>query len=227
MRVPFDEIWHTDPNPRPTPLHGLAQRLQRLRERIAKTEEHARSRYKQQHDKKHADVSFQVDEEVWLHYPNAHSPDKGHKLSLQWRGPYRIVRRIEGSKVYVIADAYNRDLQTVNVARIKKFHNLPKDLLPEPQRPRAAPDAPSSAPTPVDDVSASAGTHVRASDSPEYEVDCLRGRRTRNGVKYYLVQWAGVDPKTQQPYAASWQPSELISQPLIDEYEDLVRGFRR
>lgn len=227
MRVPFDEIWHTEPNPRPTPLHGLAQRLQRLRERIAKTEEYARSRYKHQHDKKYADVSFQVGEEVWLHYPNAHSPDKSQKLSLKWRGPFKIVRRIEGSKVYVIADAFNRDLQTVNVARIKKLHNLPKDLLPEPQRRGAGPRAPSSAPTAVDDASARTGTQAPAPDAPEYEVDCLRGRRRRGSVTYYLVQWAGVDPETQEPYAASWQPSEFISQPLIDEYEELVRGFRR
>src|SRR5690606_24912321 len=48
MRIPFDERFATEPVAHPTPLHGLPQRLQRLRQRLVASLERERARYKAQ-----------------------------------------------------------------------------------------------------------------------------------------------------------------------------------
>jgi hypothetical protein len=226
MRVPFDETFATEPVAHPTPLHGLPQRLQRLRQRLVASLERERARYKAQYDKKRKDVDFNIGDKVLLHFPRGHTEDPENKLSLPWRGPYNVVRRAPKSNIYEIADNNNREIQMVHAQRLVKYFSLPPHLLPQPTQ-KMQPDARPDPPAQSDASSASSSAHGQAPDKPAWEVECLCGRRKRAGVTYYLVQWAGVDPANNQPYAPTWEPAALISQDLIDEFERLHRGFRR
>jgi hypothetical protein len=188
--------------------------------------EQERARYKAQYDKKRKDVVFNTGDKVLLHFPRGHTEDPDNKLSVPWRGPYNVVRRMPDSNVYVIADDNNKEIQLVHAQRLVRYFSLPPHLLPQPTQ-KIQPDARPDPPAQSGASSASSNTLGQASDKPAWEVDCLRGRRKRAGVTYYLVQWAGVDPTSNQPYAPTWEPAELISQDLIDEFERLHRGFRR
>ena len=238
MRLPLDERMNVEPGTRLTPLHGLATRLQRLRERVARYEEKQRARYKDVYDRGRKKVVFRVGEEVLLHFPST-SPQQSRKLGLHWRGPYRILREIANSpNIFVVGDDNNKEVQVVNVRRLRKFHRLPLHLTPTPhdQREATSTSAADSA------ISGQIGTESK-SDGPEdlqqqetsnasdqeerWEVDCLMNKRKRQGRTYYLVKWAGVDPETHEPYDPSWEPEEHIAKDLIDDYERLSAGFRR
>jgi hypothetical protein len=209
MRLPIDHLFGTEPEHRPTALHGLATRLQRLREKVALHEQAARARNKKNYDKHRTSVSFQVGDRVLLHFPTS------TKLELHWRGPYEVLRRVQGApNIYCVGDANNKDVHMVNVRRMRKYHTLPADLLPQAS---GRPASDGKANNEVDPPR----------DGHQWEVDCLMGKKKAKGVLYYLVRWSGIDRQTGEPYDPTWEPAHNIAPDLIQDYERLTSGFKR
>jgi transposase InsO family protein len=210
MRLPIDQNIGSEPVSRPTPLHGLAIRLERLRQAIATHEERERARYKKRYDRSRKEAKFSVGDLVLLHYPTMASGQPSRKLALHWRGPYRVLGTIQGSpNIYRVGDDNNKDIQVVNVRRMRKYYTLPPELQLEP--------------TPA--PNASKGQELKANEprdeaTNEWELECLMGKRKRKGVTFYLVRWRGNwDP--------TWEPASNIPPDIIEDYERLTSGFQR
>lgn len=219
MRLPVDELFGTDPaTTTSTPLHGLSVKLQRLRERVARYEEQQRARYKESYDRNRECIRFKVGNRVLLHFPNIPAT-QSRKLTLHWRGPYTVLKRFEDSpNMYCVGDESNRDIQVVNVRRMRKYFNLPSYLTP----PSPGPHSAENKATHVEDDS-----DAKPNQEFDWTVECLMDKKRRKGITYYLVRWAGVDQNTKQPYDPSWEPEHHISQDLVDDYERLRAKFRR
>ena len=132
--------------------------------------------------------------------------------------------------IYVVGDDNNKDIQVVNVRRLRKYTKMPPHLLPQEPHPDTS--------TREDEISESPGSSAKNFNKDQniinqhqrWHVDCLMGKKKVKGTIYYLVRWANsVDPITNelQSFDPTWEPEENIDPELVDDYERLTSGFRR
>ena len=146
-----------------------------------------------------------------LFYPNLNSAaEKSRKLALRWRGPFQVLKRIPGSpNIYAVGDHNNKNIQVVNVRRMRKWYRLPAELAP-----------------PTEEASRSEQDSKRRepNDQTSYDVDCLMGKKKWKNTTYYLVRWSNDNGNTYDP---TWEPEHLIDKQLVEHYESLHKHFRR
>jgi hypothetical protein len=162
----------------------------------------AQQRDKSYYDAEHRDVSFDVEQKVWLrlhHRPAASitCPGRG-KLSPRFYGPYKLIARIDSVAYRVELPPKSRLHDVFHVSMLEPFRGEPPVTLP---------------PLPVPDIH-----HGRFIPRPS---QVLKARLSR-GTRQLLVQWEGQDPAQ-----ASWVDFEDFKQCYLEwQLEDdlLVDG---
>ena len=103
---------------------NLLKTLHTVYEKLQSTKAENALKYKAYYDKSHKEVSYQVGDLVKVHYPMAEGEGIKYKLGSRWRGPYKIVAKINAVTYRVRQENGNRiRLIPVHVQRLKKHES--------------------------------------------------------------------------------------------------------
>jgi len=180
------------------------ERVQRLRSEREALEQHWRRAQEWQekaYNRSHKARSFKVGDSVLLSLKNLKIRAPSRKLAVRQQGPYRITDAI-GTQAYRLALR----------KEMSRLHNVFHVSLLEPWRARSGRD---ELPNPV---------QLDESGEPEWEVEKIEDSRTRNGVKEYLVKWAGWSSSYNQ-----WEPAEHLhgAPEALRDYHALATATKR
>jgi len=180
------------------------ERVQRLRSEREALEQHWRRAQEWQekaYNRSHKARSFKVGDSVLLSLKNLKIRAPSRKLAVRQQGPYRITDAI-GTQAYRLALP----------KEMSRLHNVFHVSLLEPWRARSGRD---ELPNPV---------QLDESGEPEWEVEKIEDSRTRNGVKEYLVKWAGWSSSYNQ-----WEPAEHLhgAPEALRDYHALATATKR
>jgi len=88
---------------------------------LNKTKENERMKYKLYYDKSHKQVAFNKDDLVWVYTKvNSTDPTLSTKLLARWRGPYKILNKLNEVNYRVLEIATEKN-KIVHVSRISKY----------------------------------------------------------------------------------------------------------
>ena len=134
--------------------------------------------------KAHGQVDFEIGNYVLIHYPR---PDK---ISMQWKGPFIIVKR-ENSSIYHVQDLEGQQVDRVHVNRLHIFY--PGTLTPNQLRAEAA-------------------------DQGEYYIEKVFQHEKRQGELWFLVKWLGYEYLGGTDEDSWVRYSDCRQSPQIKEY---------
>jgi hypothetical protein len=146
---------------------------------------------KKYYDKKRKDPPlFEEGEKVWLIRRNIKSKRPNGKLDHVKIGPYEIEKAISPVNYRLKLPKNMKVHPTFHVALLEK---APQDAKP---------------------AAYEADTY---GDTQEWEFEKIKGSETRNGKKYYLIQWSGKDSQGQA-WDDTWEPEENLSPEDLRKY---------
>jgi hypothetical protein len=180
-------------------LKSQEERITLVREHLMKAQE----RQKKYADMNRRELSFNVGDYVWVSTSNLRKPDDtSSKLKHKYAGPYRVLEKI-GDVTY--------KLQLPDVQLTRKVHpvyHVSKLRKYYPRLTSFADDDGNDTPPPptlIDDTD----------NVEEWEVECIKGKRTVRKQVQYLVKWKGFSH-----WHNSWEPASLLTnaKEVIDQY---------
>ena len=190
----------------------------------------AHERQREEYNRRHRDVRYNVGDLVWLYVP-AVEPGRATKFALNWRGPYRVTR-VASPVTYALTDSQGHELsQLVNVARLKPC--ISRDDRPSGTRAPAVlqeddfdpalegldrdQDASATPPAraPAEDVPDTRIQEANALPDGFHYVKKIRAARKVGRTKQYLIEWDGYPLETD----FTWEPTANIPPKIIREYQ--------
>jgi len=118
------------------------------------------------------------------------------KLSRPWKGPYRIISRLDDHDLrFRVQSSHNADdIQDVSVQRLKIFCGRPF-YLSEP-------------------------TIDSAAEPNVHEVESILNHQTKGNTTFYLIKWKGYTKRDN-----TWEPEHnILAKELLDRYWNRTRS---
>ena len=88
--------------------------IKHAHDKLERDKEITRNKYKEYYDKTHREINYHVGDLVKVHFPTSEKPGLSYKLGSRWRGPYKIVAKID-----------------VNTYRVRKEEGFRIDIFPD------------------------------------------------------------------------------------------------
>ncbi len=110
LRGPLDMVLQPQDIAPDNSMYNNVVQLQDLKDLVAKNLYKARLRQKRNYDRKRRELSFKVNDRVWMRsHPLSKAERKfSAKLAPKWQGPYRIIRRMGPLNYQVVQEKQER-----------------------------------------------------------------------------------------------------------------------
>jgi len=140
--------------------------LTELREECFHNLQSSASKYSKYYNKKRLDVSFKVDDFVYLSTKHLKSSRPSRKLDFKFSGPFKIIQVINPVAYKLLLPQSWRIHNVFHISLLKKCHSKPKFSKPPPEI---------------------------INNEEEYEVENILDSKILRGKRFFLIKWRGYD----------------------------------